>query len=79
MCLRLSSRAAINNWGMKRLLLLLPLLLGACAAPVDYVRCDAMVRAKARVEERLRDAVSDPVASADLLKVTDDLKTEGCF
>ena len=38
-----------------------------------------MFRAKARVEERLRDADSDPVASADLLQVTDDLKTDGCF
>jgi len=38
-----------------------------------------MFRAKARVEERIRDAVSDPVASADLLKVNEDLKTEGCF
>ena len=65
--------------GMKRLLLLLPLLLSACTPPVDYLRCDAMFRAKARVEERLRDAVSDPVASADLLKVNEDLKTEGCF
>ena len=44
-----------------------------------YLRCDAMFRAKARVEERLRDAASDPVASADLVKVTDDLKAEGCF
>ena len=32
-----------------------------------------MFRAKARVQERLRDAVSDPVASADLLKMTADL------
>jgi len=64
---------------MKRLLLVLPLLLSACTTPVDYLRCDAMFRAKARVEERLRDADSDPVASADLLQVTDDLKTEGCF
>ena len=64
---------------MKRLLLVLPILLSACATPVDYLRCDAMFRAKARVEERLRDADSDPVASADLLQVTDDLKTEGCF
>ena len=38
-----------------------------------------MFRAKARVEERIRDAVSDPVASADLLKMTADLNTEGCF
>ena len=38
-----------------------------------------MFRAKARVEERLRDAVSDPAPSQDLLKVTADLKTEGCF
>ena len=37
-----------------------------------------MFRAKARVQERLRDAVSDPVASADLLKMTA-LNTEGCF
>ena len=65
--------------GMKRLLLLLPLLLSACTPPVDYLRCDAMFRAKARVEERIRDAVSDPVASADLLKVNEDLKKEGCF
>ena len=57
----------------------MPLLLSACTTPVDYLRCDAMFRAKARVEERLRDADSDPVASADLLQVTDDLKTEGCF
>ena len=64
---------------MKRLLLTLPLLLSACTTPVDYLRCDAMLRAKARVEERLRDAASDPVASANLLKVTADLKTEGCF
>ena len=64
---------------MKRLLLLLPLLLSACGVPVDYLRCDAMARAKARVEERLRDAVSDPVASEDLLKVNSDWKTEGCF
>ena len=62
---------------MKRLLL--PLLLTACGTPVDYLRCDAMFRAKSRVEERLRDANSDPVASADLVKVTDDLKAEGCF
>ena len=64
---------------MKRLLLLLPLLLNACTPPVDYLRCDAMFRAKARVEERLRDVISDPVPSQDLLKVTADLKTEGCF
>ena len=64
---------------MKRLLLLLPLLLSACGAPVDYLRCDAMARAKVRVEQRLRDAVSDPVASEDLLKVNSDWKTEGCF
>ena len=37
---------------MKRLLLTLPLLLSACTTPVDYLRCDAMFRAKARVEER---------------------------
>ena len=49
---------------MKRLLLLLPLLVTACVAPVDYLRCDAMVRAKARLEERLRVDASDPVASA---------------
>ena len=49
---------------MKRLLLLLPLLLIACTTPLDYLRCDAMFRAKSRVEERLRDAASDPVASA---------------
>ena len=64
---------------MKRLLLLLPLLLSACGTPVDYLSCDAMYRAKARVEARLRDFASDPVASADLVKVTDDLKAEGCF
>ena len=64
---------------MKRLLLLLPLLLSSCGTPVDYLRCDAMFRAKARVEARLRDVASDPVASADLVKVTDDLKREGCF
>ena len=97
---------------MKRLLLLLPLLLTPAAQAVDYVRCDAMVRAKARVEEQLRVAVSaetekwkdefgntplqildpdryaefqaalknaDPVASAELLKVIADWKTEGCF
>ena len=60
---------------MKRLLLLLPLLLSVCGTPVDYLRCDAMYRAKAR----LRDFASDPVASADLVKVTVDLKAEGCF
>ena len=38
-----------------------------------------MFRAQARVEEPMRDAGSDPVASADLLKVTADLNTEGCF
>ena len=65
--------------GTKRLLLLLPLLLSACGTPVDYLRCDAIFRAKARVEERLRDVASDPVASADLVKVTDDWKAEGCF
>ena len=64
---------------MNRLVLILPLLLSACTTPVDYLRCNAMFRAKARVQERLRDAVSDPVASADLLKVNEDLKTEGCF
>ena len=65
---------------MKRLLLLLSLLLlSACGTPVDYLRCDAIFRAKARVEERLRDVASDPVASADLVKVTDDWKAEGCF
>ena len=64
---------------MKRLVLILPLLLSACTTPVDYLRCDAMFRAKARVQERLRDAVSDPAPSQDLLKVTADLKTEGCF
>ena len=64
---------------MKRLLLTLPLLLSACTTPVDYLRCDAMFRAKARVEERLKDAVSDSAPSLDLLKVTADLKTEGCF
>ena len=64
---------------MKRLLLILPLLLSACTTPVDYLRCDAMFRAKARVEERLRDTVSDSVPSLDLLKVTADLKAEGCF
>ncbi len=64
---------------MKRLLLLLPLLLTACGTPIDYLRCDAMFRAKARVEERIRVDASDAVASADLSKVVDDLKTEGCF
>ena len=64
---------------MKRLLLILPLLLSACTTPVDYLRCNAMFRAKARVQERLRDAVSDPVPSQDLLKMTADLNTEGCF
>ena len=64
---------------MNRLVLILPLLLSACTTPVDYLRCDAMFRAKARVQERLRDAVSDPVASADLLKMTADLNTEDCF
>ncbi len=38
-----------------------------------------MFRTKARVEERLRDALCDPAPSQDLLKVTADLKTEGCF
>ena len=38
-----------------------------------------MFRAKARVEERIQNAVSDLIASADLLKVNEDLKTEGCF
>ena len=55
---------------MNRLVLILPLLLSACTTPVDYLRCDAMFRAKARVQERLRDAVSDPVPSQDLLKMT---------
>ena len=64
---------------MKKLLLLLPLLLSACGTPVDYLRCDAMFRAKARVEARLKDAVSDPAPSRDLLRVNADLKTEGCF
>ena len=64
---------------MNRLVLILPLLLSACTTPVDYLRCDAMLRAKARVQERLRDAVSDPVPSQDLLKMTADLNTEGCF
>ena len=64
---------------MNRLLLLLPLLVTACVAPVDYLRCDAMVRAKARLEERLRVDASDPVASADLSKVNEDWKSEGCF
>ena len=64
---------------MKRLVVILPLLLSACTTPVDYLRCDAMFRAKARVEERLRDTVSDSAPSLDLLKVTADLKAEGCF
>ena len=51
---------------MKRLLLILPLLLSACTTPVDYLRCDAMFRAKARVEERLRDTVPDSAPSLDL-------------
>ena len=72
-------RAKATMRGMKRLLLFLPLLLSACTTPVDYLRCDAMFRAKARVTERLSVDASDPVASADLLKVNDDLKTEGCF
>ena len=38
-----------------------------------------MFRAKDRVEQWLKDAASDPVASADPLKVSNDLKTEGCF
>ena len=57
---------------MKRLVLILPLLLSACTTPVDYLRCDAMFRAKARVEERLRDTISDSAPSLDLLKVTAD-------
>ena len=69
----------MHKHGMKRLLVLLPLLLSACGAPVDYLRCDAMVRAKIRVEERLRVDASDPVASADLSKVNEDWKSEGCF
>ena len=64
---------------MNRLVLILPLLLSACTTPVDYMRCDAMFRAMARAEERLRDTVSDSVPSLDLLKVTADLKAEGCF
>ena len=64
---------------MKRPLLLLPLLLSACGAPVDYLRCDAMFRAKTRVEERLRVDATDPVALADLSKVNEDWKSEGCF
>ena len=68
----------MHNYGMTRLLVLLPLLLSACGAPVDYLRCDAMVRAKTRVEE-LRVDASDPVASADLSKVNEDWKSEGCF
>ena len=38
-----------------------------------------MFRAKARVQERLRDAVSEALPSQDLLKMTADLNTEGCF
>ena len=72
-------RAKATMRGMKRLLLFLPLLLSACTTPVDYLRCDAMFRAKARVTERLSVDASDPVASADLSKVVNDLKTEGCF
>ena len=53
--------------GMKRLLLLLPLLLSAYGTTVDCLRCDAMFRAKARVEARLKDVVSDPAPSKDLL------------
>ena len=64
---------------MKQALLLIQLLVSGCSAPVDYLRYDAMFLAKDRVEQRLRDAASDPVASADLLKVSNDLKTEGCF
>ena len=63
----------------KQVLLLLPLLLSACGTPVDYLRCDAMFRAKARVEERLKVDASDPVASEEFLKVNADCETEGCF
>ena len=64
---------------MKQALLLIQLHVSGCSAPVDYLRCDAMFRAKDRVEQWLRDAATDPVTSADLLKVSNDLKTEGCF
>ena len=73
------SRRQRQTDDMKRLLLLLPLLLSACGAPMDYLRCNAMTRAKARIEDRLRDAVSDSVASEDLSKVNSDWKTEGFF
>ena len=64
---------------MKQALLLIQLIVSGCSAPVDYLRYDSMFLAKDPVEQWLRDAASDPVASAGLLKVSNDLKTDGCF
>ena len=42
---------------MKRLLLLLPLLLTPAAQAIDYVKCEAMQKAAARVEASQKKAV----------------------